>query len=361
MPDQFEPEPISLEEEEAPQRITATQAAPQAIKQSKVQVEASEEKLALNSAAKEDIKGERAEKFLEPMELEETEAIPRRRGNFKAAALSQKVKEISIDPKEGAAEGADKVKMVLEQVGVTALHHVPGVGLLAAGVVQRKVVSEIKETQEQFQVINQTRMKILGQQPHSALDIPRGTEPVLFWEKGKKLGVNLLLANTLEYAAFQIQNRFKKLQRSSFATDMQTVGAGVSASIIGAPIGAGIAGIGTAMKGFQGLRSAAIFVKKLCNGTLGVERNQHALLLYGLALEHLQYENQVPPQRDLDAVNKSLNLVSTLGTTQDRVQAREQAFRMLRELGIAPDPKDQVQVDHFNQSGFEQIRKLLQN
>lgn len=360
MPDQFDPELISLEEE-APQEIQTTQAAPKPIEQSKVQVEASEERLALSSAVKEDIKGERAEKFLEPMELEETEAIPRRRGNFKTAALLQKVKESSIDPKEGAAEGVEKIKSVAEHVGVVALHHVPGAGLLVAAVSKHKVISDIKETEEQFQVVNQTRMKLLSKEPHSVLDIPRGIEPSSFWENGKKFGVNLLLANTLEYATLQIQKRFKKLQRSSFATDMQTVGAGVSATIIAAPVGVGIAGVGTAMKGFQGLKSAATFVKKLYNRTLGVERNQHALLLYGLALEHLQFNNQVAPRRDLDAVNKSLNLVSSLGTTRERAEAREQAFQMLQKLGIAPDPKDPTSVGHFNQLGFEQIRKLLQN
>lgn len=362
MPDQLQqPERISLEEELPPREIKTTQAAPQTIEPSKVQVEANEEKLAMSSATKEDIKGETAEKFIQPMELEENEPIPRRRGNFKTDALSQKVKEISVDPNEGVAEGTEKVKMVLENTAAAVLHHVPGVGLVAVGIAKRKVVSEIKETAEQFQLVNQTRMKLLSQQPHSVLDIPRGVEPASFWENGKKLGVNLLLANTLEYAALQLQHRFEKLHRSSAATDIQTVGAGVSASIIGAPIGIGIASVGTAMKGFQALKSVVTFIKKLNNGTLGVERNQHASLLFGLALEYLQFNNRVVPRRDLDAVGKSLNFVSALGDTKDRIQARQQAFQMLQKLGIAPDPKDQTQIDRFNQSGFEQIRKLLQH
>lgn len=113
------------------------------------------------------------------------------------------------------------------------------------------------------------------------------------------------------------------------------------------------------MKGFQGLKSVTTFVRKLYNRTLGVERNEHARLLYGLTLEYLQLKYQVAPPRDQDFVNQSLNLVATLGAVRDREEAREQAFLMLQKLGIAPDPKDQAQVNRFNQLGFKKIRELL--
>ncbi|MEI6805381.1 MAG: hypothetical protein WCK49_02610 [Myxococcaceae bacterium] len=325
---------VSLDDEEE-EKIEAPQKVEVATKESKIELEADEEKVALKTAVAEDIKGERAEKFLEPMELEQTEAVPRRRGNLRAEALSQKIKEIRIDPKEGATEAVGKLK----ESGVSFLHHIPGLGLLSAFFAKRKVVSELKETAEQFQMINQTRMKILIKSNPSV--------------------TSLRLAETLSYAQIQLQKRFKKLQRSSFATDIQTIGAGVSTTVIGAPAGAAIAGVGTLVKGTQGLKSVITFFKKLYNRTLGVERNAHARLLYGLALEYLQSKYQVAPSRDIDFVNQALNLVGTLGAVQEREEAREQAFTMLKKLGIAPDPGDKIQLDYFNQLGFKKIRQLL--
>lgn len=333
MPDQFEEEPIEpLEEEE--QAIQVPENAPVAPTRNNI----------INAVEAEDLKGKRAEKMLEPMELEQTEAIPRRRGNFRTDAVKQKIKEVTIDPKEGISEGIAKTQEIAEK-SVSFLHHIPGIGLIAAYFAKRKVSSEIKETAEQFNTLNQARMKILLKQPRTALDIQRGIDPISFWASDPKKDAKLLLANTFEYAQLQLQKRDKKLQRSSFAADLQTIGAGVSSSMVAAPVGVGIAAVGTAIKGFQGFKSIGNFFRKLYNRTLGVERNQHAMLLYGLALEYQQFKQQVAPYRDLDEVNKSLNFVGQFGSIQDREQVREQAFLALQKLGVAID--------------FKKIRELL--
>lgn len=315
MPNPFEEEPIAPEEEEEEQ-LVPEQPSRAPLTRSDI----------INAVEAEDLKGERAEKLLEPMELEETEAIPRRRGNFRTDALKQKLKEITIDPKEGVSEGIAKTKEIAEKAGVSFLHHIPGIGLLVAYFAKRKVTSEIKETGEQLKTVNQAWVKSLN---------------------NGKSEVNIELANTLNYAQLQLQKRFKKLERTSFATDIQTIGAGVSTSMIAAPIGAGIAGIGTAIKSFFSFKSIGNFFRKLYNRTLGVERNQHARLLYGLALEYQQFKQQKAPHRDIDEVNKSLEYVGRLGSIQDREKAREQAFLLLQKLNVPVD--------------FKKIRELLKS
>jgi hypothetical protein len=343
MPNPFEEEPIPFEEEEQ-QPVQEPDNAPHDFSEPPVAINRND---IINAVEAEDLKGERAEKLLEPMELEETEAIPRRRGNFRTEALKQAFQESTIDPKEGISEGLEKTQEIAEKAGVSFLHHIPGIGLLVAYFAKRKVSSEIKETTEQFQTLNQARMKILTKQPRAALDISRGTDPTSFWESDPRKDVNLLLANTLEYAQLQLQKRDKKLQRNSFATDIQTLGAGVSTTMLAAPVGAGISAVGTVIKSFQGFKSIGNFFRKLYNRTLGVDRNQHAMLLYGLALEYQQFKQQKAPQRNIDEVNKSLEFVSRLGSIKDREQAREQAFQILKKLEVPID--------------FKRIRELLKS
>ncbi|MES2504125.1 MAG: hypothetical protein V4534_04520 [Myxococcota bacterium] len=299
------------------------------------------------------------EKFLEPMDLESAEAVPRRRGNFRTQVAAKQLKRLTIDPKEAAAEAGEKVQDLAASHGASILHNIPVLGLVATFFAKRKENNELKETSEDFTALNQARMKILTKQPHAALDIARGVAPKQFWQENQSRGVNLLLANTLEYAQVQLQKRFAKLQRSSVATDVQTIGAGVSASIIGAPIGVGISAAGAVAKAGMGLKSLATFGRKFINRTLGVERSEHASLLYGLALEHLQSKYQVPPARDLDMVNQSMDFVSTLGIAKDREQARANAFQMLRSLNVAPDPGDQQSVNLFMTKGFDKIMDLM--
>lgn len=266
------------------------------------------------------------EKLIEPMELESSEAVPRRRGNFVKNAIKQKASEFKPEIKEGVIVAGEKSKEIMANSGVSFLQHIPGIGLLAGIFSKKQVLAELKNTEEQFTIIHQLR---------------------------HQNDVSPLLANTLEYAQMQMQKRFRKLKRNSLATNLQLAGAGISLSGILAPLGIGLSAIGTAAKGAQALKSMRTFFTKLYRRTLGIERNTHASLLYGLALEHMQFKNQEAPPRDVDAVNKSLEYVSHFGSIRDREKAREQAYTMLQNLGLINDD--------FMHSGFKHIRELLKS
>lgn len=297
------------------------------------------------------------ENLIEPMELESKEPIPRRRGNFIASTLQTKFKQIKLDPKETAIEVGEKTKDIAQDHGATILHHIPGVGFLAALFSKKKVTDEIKNTTKQFGLFDRLRLQILAKQPPRALDYQRGVNPLEFTGKT----ADLLLANTCEYAQLQLQKRLKKLQVKSLATDLQTIGGGTAASIIGAPIGAGLSATGSIIKAGLSFKSVGNFFRKLFNRTLGVERGNHAKVLFGLALEHLAYDQQIAPPRDLDTVNQALNLIGTAGSIRDRVQARTNAFALLEQLGVAPQIKDPKSVKDFMNHGFKEIMDVLKS
>ena len=257
---------------------------------------------------------EKEEEFLEPV-------------SFKKA-ISQKIKDLKPDRKNLSAEVFEKSESITEKAGVTFLHQIPVIGLIFALFAKRRISNKITDTQKQFKIINQARMKILIKQSPSDVNRQRGIDPKLFKKNNPKQDSNLLLANTLEYAQLQMQKRFSKLQKNSLATDIQTIGTGVSSTIVAAPVGMAISLVGTAAKGYQSLKSIKNFFSKIRNGTLGVERNHHASVLFDLAKMHLE-------QKPLD---------------QDRAQASAQAFKLLQDLKIPLDS-----------SGFDQIRELLKS
>lgn len=265
-------------------------------------------------------------------------------------ALQEKKRDILLGPLD-TARWTNRVNTMLTAIG-HAFMHIPGIGIFFSATTKVRIAGQAEEAKSQFQTANKTRISILGtlhrpgQYPNDfvgpreldPLDIQRGVSVHEFWSNPEveKRGVEFLLANTTEYAQRQIMKRYQKLQITNKVTDVQMMGSAIGIAV--APLGLGVSLGGLATKLAVKAKSGLTFLYKLATGTLGKERNEHASLLFGLALK-----------------GRKTDYVHPLIHSQGFDAACQRAHTLLKNLGIDPDATD------FENEGFQKIRDFLRS
>lgn len=253
-------------------------------------------------------KSEAEQAFTRTIQLIESKLLPQTR----TEALTQKKDEI-IKSNIGV-RGASRGWGLFHNISQYALHaavHIPFVGSFLAFFVKNKVDAEIADRKTYQKTIGDACDSYIGKHPLEQ-DVPPSP-----------------LRQALFYSFFRQADRLKKLELRSELLGYQTAG-------VIPIIGTAIATFASVARLLQNLGSIGTFFWKLATNTLGKERNQHASILYGLALECL------------DAVHEP-------------AQDSKVALNLLQKLNIAPQKGDKEGLEEFKRSGFAKIRNLLRS
>ncbi|MEI6805152.1 MAG: hypothetical protein WCK49_01430 [Myxococcaceae bacterium] len=249
----------------------------------------------------------------------------------------------TFNPKDISNEAINKGKFIVEHVGTTFLDKLPFINILVGMFSKARTRARIETTVDHFDRFNKVRLQTLSMETQKIndrrkLDFPRGVDPVEY-QKNEGVNPNLLLANTCEYAQNQLKRRYEKLKVRDFANDLQLMGGVVGLTGVAAPVGMGLTIANWSIKAGVSGRSLGTFLKKLWNGKLGIERTRHAKVLFDLAKQHLENDQEK--------------------LSEDSKVASKKAYELLQGLGIISENPGKNDVKQFVASGLKRIKIAL--